>query len=166
MTDAPESEEEEILLVKLVQSAVERQPKVEALAVLHTSAPAAVVSPVPMELKDVPFKEMRFVERPAIVPVAETKSAEEDATPVVVAFPLIWSAVPVSVVPLMVVKFAAPPLMVPVALSEPMVVVPMMAELVVKEVVAVSVPSVREPVLKETVFPVLFKLPENVSGFS
>jgi hypothetical protein len=47
-----------------------------------------------------------------------------------------------------------------------MVVVPMMAELVVKEVVAVSVPSVREPVLKETVFPVLFKLPENVSGFS
>ena len=62
MTDAPESEEEETLLLKLVQSLVERQPKVAEEAVLQVREPLVVLRPVPMALNDVPFKVMRVVE--------------------------------------------------------------------------------------------------------
>jgi hypothetical protein len=47
MTDAPERDEEEILLLKLVQSEVARQPKTEAEAVLQVRLPAVLFSPEP-----------------------------------------------------------------------------------------------------------------------
>jgi hypothetical protein len=47
MTEDPESEELEILLLKLVQSAVARQPKTREVAVLHVSDPAALLRPEP-----------------------------------------------------------------------------------------------------------------------
>jgi hypothetical protein len=86
ITDAPESEEEETLVLKLVQSEVERQPKVAEEAVLQVRVPFVVLSPAPMLVKLVPFKEMRVVERPWMVPVAETKRIEVEAVPVVVEF--------------------------------------------------------------------------------
>jgi hypothetical protein len=84
ITDAPESEEEETLFWKLVQSVVDRQPKVAADAVLQVSVPLVVLSPAPIALKVVPLSVMRFVASPWIVPVAETKRVEVVATPVVV----------------------------------------------------------------------------------
>lgn len=84
MTLAPESEEEEILLLKLVQSAVERQPKVAEEAVLQVRAPAVEESPVPMDERRVPLREMSRAERPFTVLVAETKRFVVDAVPVVV----------------------------------------------------------------------------------
>ena len=47
MIVVPDKEEEEILLLKFVQSVVARQPKVEALAVLQVRAPATLESPLP-----------------------------------------------------------------------------------------------------------------------
>jgi len=46
MTDAPERDELEILLLKLVQLAEVRQPNVEALAVSQVMLLTALVSPV------------------------------------------------------------------------------------------------------------------------
>jgi hypothetical protein len=79
MTDAPESEDEETLLLNVFQSVLERQPKVEPLAVLQTSAPAEVVSPVPILLNAVPLRLMTRGESPFTVAVAETKRFVEDA---------------------------------------------------------------------------------------
>ena len=47
MTDAPDRDDEEILLLKFVQSAVARQPKTAEVAVLHVSTPALLLSPEP-----------------------------------------------------------------------------------------------------------------------
>ena len=84
MSDAPDSEDEETLLLNVFQSVLERQPKVEPLAVLQTSAPAEVVSPVPILLNAVPLRLMTRGESPFTVAVAETKRFVEDAVPVVV----------------------------------------------------------------------------------
>jgi hypothetical protein len=138
MTDAPESEEEETLLLKLVQSVVERQPKVAPEAVVQVKVPLVVLSPAPMLLNAVPLREMRFVESPWIVPVAETKRMEVEATPVVVEFPL-ERLVKEPVVPVTVPAeetFAAlmfPPVMFPVLSAPPNVDValPMTARFVV-----------------------------------
>jgi hypothetical protein len=86
MTEAPESDEEEILLLKLVQSAVERQPKVAEDALLQVRVPLVVLSPAPIALKEDPLSVMRLVLRPFVVEVPETKSTEVVATPVVVEF--------------------------------------------------------------------------------
>jgi hypothetical protein len=54
MTDAPERDEEEILLLKVDQSAVAKQPKTAAVAVLHVSAPATFARPEPV--RDVKYE--------------------------------------------------------------------------------------------------------------
>jgi hypothetical protein len=93
MTPAPESEEEEILLLNAVQSVVERQPKVAPDAVLQVRAPFVDVRPAPILLRRVPFREMSEVESPFVVAVAETKRTEVEAVPVVVEF---WNTPPVA----------------------------------------------------------------------
>ena len=78
----PESEEEEILLLKVVQSAPVRQPKVEPLLVIHVSVPPTFESPEPRRLENVcPTRVKKVVKlNPrAVMPPTKVEVAEVEA---------------------------------------------------------------------------------------
>ena len=81
MTDAPESDVEETLLLKIVQSAPVIHPNVELFAVAQVNTPAELVRPFPVsEVKREEFNQKspdtaRFVEV-ALVVVARVRSTE------------------------------------------------------------------------------------------
>ena len=81
MTEVPESDVEEILLLKVDQSEAARHPKVDELEVAHDRALATFTRPEPSnEVKREPFRvravaTFRF-EVVALVPVALTKVRE------------------------------------------------------------------------------------------
>jgi hypothetical protein len=183
MTEAPEREEEEILLLKLVQSEDVRQPKVPLLAVLQMSWPPESERPAPKPLKDVPLSERTLVLIPFDVVVPETKRMEVEAVPEKVAplpetFPLDvmfvvespWSEevplVAVIVPAVMKPMFAAGPEEEPVTFPIRLPVMPFVTTRLVvvavpettsceveAELVAVSVPTVALP---RIAFPVTF----------
>jgi hypothetical protein len=142
ITDVPESEVEETLFWKVVQSVEERQPKLGApLTVLQITAPPETERPVPNVLKVDPLSVSAFVTRPCVVDVAETKRFVVEAVPVVVAF------VVTILEPVTAPAFTVFAVIVPVAVREPTVVEPMSALLAMKLVVAVRAPIVSAPVL-------------------